>query len=116
MLTAQLEAFHQGRPDIPADFWTEFGRQLREEMKPEDLTELVIPIYQRHFTADEMRQLVAFYETPLGRKVATELPAVQQEAMEAGGEWGQKMGQRIGREVAQRMREKGYRTDTPPRQ
>jgi hypothetical protein len=114
MLTQQLASMQQLRPDIPPKFWTEFQELVQKEVNPNELVELIVPIYQRHFTEDEMRQLVSFYETPLGRKVATELPQVQKEAMAAGGEWGRNLGQRIGREAAERLAQQGYKTGTPP--
>lgn len=33
-------------------------------------------IYARHFTADELEQLIAFYNTPVGKKTRSELPKV----------------------------------------
>ena len=34
------------------------------------------PIYARHFTLDEINQLIAFYKSPVGIKAMKELPAV----------------------------------------
>lgn len=44
-------------------------------------------IYARHFTTEEIRGLIAFYESPLGRKVTDTLPAVSQESMQVAMEW-----------------------------
>ena len=37
------------------------------------------PIYARHFTLDELRQLIAFYKSPVGAKAMRELPQVMAE-------------------------------------
>jgi hypothetical protein len=37
------------------------------------------PVYARHFTADELHQLIAFYQTPIGIKSLRELPQVMGE-------------------------------------
>ncbi|MGA9322344.1 MAG: DUF2059 domain-containing protein [Xanthobacteraceae bacterium] len=37
------------------------------------------PIYARHFTADELHQLAAFYRTPTGAKASHEIPQVMGE-------------------------------------
>jgi hypothetical protein len=37
------------------------------------------PIYARHFTVDELKQLIAFYRTPVGVKALRELPQVMGE-------------------------------------
>jgi uncharacterized protein len=37
-------------------------------------------IYTRHFSVSEMRDLITFYQTPLGKKVVQEMPKVQTES------------------------------------
>jgi uncharacterized protein len=37
------------------------------------------PIYARHFTVDELHQLIAYYRSPIGTKAMRELPAVMSE-------------------------------------
>ena len=41
-------------------------------------------VSDRHFSSAELRQLISFYQSPIGQKIITELPAVTQESMEAG--------------------------------
>lgn len=92
--------FKQMLPQVPEAFWTE----AMKEFSPETLVNLIIPIYKKHFTQEEIKQLIAFYKTPVGQKVAATLPAVTQESMQAGQQWGQEIGQK----VAQKLQEKGY--------
>jgi hypothetical protein len=40
-------------------------------------------IYARHFTAAELREILAFYRTPTGAKALREMPQVMSEAMAA---------------------------------
>ena len=42
------------------------------------------PLYARHFTTDEIRQMAAFYRSPLGAKILTTMPAVMGESMALG--------------------------------
>jgi hypothetical protein len=44
----------------------------------------VIPIYQRHFTKQDMAASLAFYSSPAGQRILDEMPSVMQEAMQAG--------------------------------
>jgi uncharacterized protein len=44
----------------------------------------IIPLYARHFTAAEIRQIAAFYKTPVGAKMLTTMPQVMAESMEIG--------------------------------
>lgn len=100
VLETMTGQFKQMLPDVPAEFWTE----TMKEFKPEALANLMIPIYAKHFTQEEIRQLIHFYKTPVGQKLAATLPAVSQESMIAGQKWGQE----IGAKVAQKLQEKGY--------
>ena len=41
----------------------------------------------RHFTPEEIKAIVVFYETPAGRKLLVESPALLQESFAAAQEW-----------------------------
>jgi hypothetical protein len=51
------------------------------------LLEKEATIYSRHYSREEIRALSAFYQSPLGRKVAHEMPLVLKEAMAVGQTW-----------------------------
>lgn len=56
------------------------------------VVEMYVPIYRKYYTLDELTQLCAFYETPLGRKVARVTPLVTQEGLQNMGPVQQKAG------------------------
>ena len=56
------------------------------------LVVLLIPIYDKHFSDDEIKQLTAFYLTPVGKKAVAELPKVVTESQQVGREWGETVG------------------------
>ena len=68
-------------------FWESF----RAEVDIQELVRMTIPIYDKHFTQAEIRELIAFYQTPLGAKVVEKMPAIAQESMVAGMEWGEEI-------------------------
>lgn len=41
-------------------------------------------LYARHFTADELRQITAFYKTPVGVKMLASMPQLMTESMQMG--------------------------------
>ena len=41
----------------------------------------MVPIYARNFTVSEIRELAAFYRTPLGQKMLARMPALMTESM-----------------------------------
>ncbi|MBC7452621.1 MAG: DUF2059 domain-containing protein [Massilia sp.] len=48
----------------------------------EELVAEFVPLYARHFTAVEIRQLAAFYKTPVGTKMMALTPQISGEAMQ----------------------------------
>ncbi|HEX5708255.1 MAG TPA: caspase family protein [Pyrinomonadaceae bacterium] len=52
---------------------------MREEVDALDFAELLLPIYNRHFTGKEIHDLLNFYETPLGQKLLTKTPVMFEE-------------------------------------
>ena len=43
-----------------------------------------VPLYARTFTADELKQITAFYRTPVGAKMLTSMPKLMGEGMQLG--------------------------------
>lgn len=60
-----------------ADLHAEFDRVTRKYVA--ESLKVAPDIYAQHFSADELQQLLAFYKTPLGGKVLTEVPKVMGE-------------------------------------
>jgi uncharacterized protein len=102
MMNTMLSSFKTQMPDVPAEFWDQFAK----EMNPDDLTELVIPIYMKYFSDEDILQLIQFYKSPIGIKMKDTLPMITQESYTAGTEWGKKMAEKV---IAE-LKEKGYST------
>lgn len=91
-------------PQIPERVWAEVRAELRKVFTRETIIEMYVPIYTRHFDAAEVRKLIAFYSSPVGRKLVAETPEMQTEAYMDGVARGIKAGERI-REM---LKAKGY--------
>lgn len=75
----------QLRPDIPAEQLPAVEREIAALVEekiaaPGGLAEQVLPVFAKHFTAKEMRELAAFYESPVGRKAVSVMPGALREA------------------------------------
>ncbi len=95
-----IDSYKQALPTVPADFWEE----VKKEIKAEDLENLVIPIYDKYYTEEDLEQLIAFYNTPIGKKMRDVTSAIMNESMEAGQAWGKQVGEK----VMQKLKDKGY--------
>jgi hypothetical protein len=73
------------------------------------LRELVIPLYDRHFSLDELRGLNAFYSSPLGRKTIAVMPALLNDSMALGARWGRELGPRIAERLRARFKDENLK-------
>lgn len=109
-LVAQLSAnLRQSRPDIPPeaiDALPEVVGAVFEE-NIDSFIENVIPLYHKHFTASEIRGMIEFYSTPLGRKTVEVLPALMGESMRAGQQWGEGLAPEIDRRIREHLEQEG---------
>ncbi|MCB1743468.1 MAG: DUF2059 domain-containing protein [Gammaproteobacteria bacterium] len=79
-MLAQLEVPAGAQPIV--DEHMDKVRALMAEMMNWDvLREQFIDVYIRVFDEQELLDLVAFYESPVGRKVVEKMPAVMEESM-----------------------------------
>jgi hypothetical protein len=86
-----LPAIKASEPKVPERFWTE----LMAELNPNELVEMLVPIYDKHFTQEEIRDLIRFYESPSGRKMIRVMPEILRESMQMGQTWGMGLSRRI---------------------
>ena len=85
-MIAQFQpALRQMIPDADEEFWG----KINENMNPDDITELMIPVYQKHLTAAEVKEINAFYSSAAGKKLTKVQPDLVKESIEIGKKWGQ---------------------------
>lgn len=59
------------------------------------LVDIIVPIYAKHYSHDEIKELIKFYKTDLGKKTIDIMPVIMTESMAAGQKWGQGLGPEI---------------------
>ncbi|QNK02286.1 DUF2059 domain-containing protein [Dyella telluris] len=83
MNTQAVNTLQASMPCVPTDFWQNYMNESQTQL----FIGRLVPVWQRHFTSDEMNGLLKFYRSPLGQKVITEMPTTMAEANEAGQQW-----------------------------
>jgi hypothetical protein len=91
VLDQMMVALKPMAPMVPERFWTEF----MAEVDVNSLTDMVLPIWAKYYSREDVKQLIAFYESPLGRKVVSVQPQILAESMAAGATWGEALGAKI---------------------
>jgi hypothetical protein len=76
----RTQALQKLQADLPK-IQSSVGALLSDATLVDELMDQSIPLYARHFTADEIRQITAFYRTPVGAKTLATMPALTKEAM-----------------------------------
>jgi hypothetical protein len=56
---------------------------VRAVLSVDEMLDAVIPIYQRHFTVDDVNAIIAFQNSPVGKKVMNLQPVMMQESVQA---------------------------------
>lgn len=96
-----IDAFKKNYTDVRAEFWEEVAKEINAD----DLIKLVIPIYEKYYSEEDIDQLINFYKSPIGKKMQEVTPLLTQESMAAGQVWGRE----IAEKVVAKMKEQGYK-------
>jgi hypothetical protein len=100
----------QMRPGLDQATLTELRGEF-ERIQKESLAEVMkgaAPIYARHFTASELRDLIGFYNSPTGQKSLKELPKVMSEILSGMLPRMQQLQIQASESFAKILRERGY--------
>ncbi len=77
----------------------------------ESLIPHMYPIYHKYLTLEEIKGLIRFYKTPLGRKTISVMPKMTQESMQAGQAWAQSIAPKLDQRVLDRFKKEGIKID-----
>lgn len=100
VMNNMMTSFKKNATSVPDKFWDE----LSKEFKPDDLIELMVPIYVKYYSDKELVDLISFYKTPLGQKVIVNTALITQDSFGAGQEWGKKVAEK----AISKLKEQGY--------
>ena len=96
-MEASLPAQRASNPNIPAVFWDRFAARAHDQRGA--FLDSLVPIYDRLFTAGELKELLRFYKTPFGQRFIAISPDLARESIAAGQRWGFIIGQEVGAQL-----------------
>lgn len=96
-LQQQLQFLQKARPDIPRERLERYQVLFHEEQTAtkSQLTDSLVAIYDRYFSHDDIKELIAFNRSPIGQKTLAIMPQLIQESAVAGQRWGQTLSERV---------------------
>lgn len=88
----------------------EVAAELIKEYEPRtsELIDESARIYASHFTEAELKQILAFYQTPVGRKMITEEPRALDQSVANAGVFGDKLSEEIINKFRDEMKKRGH--------
>ena len=88
----------------------EVAATLRAEFAPRraEVIDEVARLYATHFTEQELKDLLAFYSSPLGKKMITEEPRAIEQSMAFAQNWANKLSDEVIAKMRAEMKKKGH--------
>ena len=78
------------------------GVTLNEDEKVEftndvmsSLIEMLVPVYKKHFTQQDLEDAIELFKTPIGKKISEKSPIIAQESMQASMQWGMELSTKL---------------------
>jgi len=102
-------ALLQTNPQLSKDL-NEVGTQLRTEFSPkrDELMLEAAKRYAQRFSEAELKELVAFYKTPTGKKMQAQEPLVLDETFNFIKQWGPRVAEDVMNRYRAEMKKKGH--------
>jgi uncharacterized protein len=101
--------FLQTNPMLSKDL-NEVAAKLRADLSPRsaELLSQTARLYASRFTEQELKDMLAFYKSPLGRKLLAEEPTIADENMRSMSSWADRLSEEVVSKMRAEMRKRGH--------
>jgi hypothetical protein len=99
----------QTNPGLTKDL-DEVSAQLRSEYQPRvaEMTNEIVQLYAQRFTEQELKDVVAFYKSPAGKKMLTEEPRILDATYARLQQWANRLQDEVMVRVRAEMKKRGH--------
>jgi hypothetical protein len=83
---------------------------MRADLAPRfsELTDEVAKLYTAHFSDAELKQVLAFYKSPIGMKLIAEQPKVGEESLKFAQDWANKLSDEVIANMRDELKKRGH--------
>ncbi|HTO35496.1 MAG: DUF2059 domain-containing protein [Flavobacteriaceae bacterium] len=74
---------------IPEAKHAEFNKEFDATMP--SFYDKVAEVYMKEYTHDDLKQMIKFYESPIGKKISAKAGTIYEQSMLVGQEWGMEL-------------------------
>jgi hypothetical protein len=101
--------FLQQNPMLQKDL-NEISAQMRTELQPRfvEITNEVAREYATHFTEQELKDILVFYQSPAGKKMLLEQPKVVNNSMQFAQDWANKLSTEVTAKMRDELKKRGH--------
>ena len=101
--------FEQQNPNLGAPL-RDVAAKLRNELasRQAELNNEVAKVYASRFTEKEIKDLLTFYQSPLGRKLITEEPKALDQSMTYAQDWARRLSDEVVAKMRAEMKKLGH--------
>jgi hypothetical protein len=101
--------FLQQDPSLNKDL-TEIAGKMRTELAPRmgQVTDEVAKLYATHFTEAELKDILAFYQSPVGKKMLAQQPVVVDASLKFAQDWANKLSEEVVSKMRVELKKKGH--------
>jgi hypothetical protein len=101
--------FLQQNPALAKDL-NEIAEKMRTDLEPRfsELSDEMAKLYATHFTEAELKAILAFYQSPVGKKVLVEQPTVVDLSMRYAQDWANKLSDQVIAQMRVELKKRGH--------
>jgi len=109
ILQQSLSVFVQQNPDLQKDL-TEAIKAIGPEFekRSSDIIDIIATTYASRFSEAELKELLTFYRSAVGKKFVAQLPNVLEESFVKTQEWGGRISEEVVVRLRAEMKKKGH--------
>jgi hypothetical protein len=99
----------QQNPNLNKEL-SEIATKLRTDLAPrfDELGNEVARLYATHFTEQELKDLLVFYKSPLGRKMLAEQPKIADDSLKFAQDWSNKLSDEVIATMRAELKKRGH--------
>lgn len=100
----------QQNPGIGKDL-TEVATKMRADLQPRfsELVDAMAKMYADAFTEKELKDILAFYETPTGKKLLDQQPKLVDSSMNFAQDWANKLSEEVTAKMREELVKRGHK-------
>jgi hypothetical protein len=101
--------FLQQNPALSKDL-TEIANKMRTDLAPRfaELSNQMAELYATHFTEPELKAILVFYQSPVGKKLLAQQPDVIESSMRYAQDWANKLSDQVIAKMREELKKKGH--------